>query len=118
MSALALLVAFDPNAVNSIFPPCLFHTFSGLYCPGCGATRALHAILHGDLALAWTMNPLLVLALPTVLALTVQQLRPVPNTWDLAFRKIGNARFWAILVIVFSVLRNIPTAPFTWLAPG
>lgn len=30
-------------------PPCLFHLISGYYCPGCGGTRALRALLHGRL---------------------------------------------------------------------
>ena len=27
--------------------PCFFSTFLGFYCPGCGGTRALSALLHG-----------------------------------------------------------------------
>ena len=26
--------------------PCVFHKLTGLYCPGCGAGRALSALLH------------------------------------------------------------------------
>ena len=26
--------------------PCPFHVLTGLYCPGCGNSRALHALLH------------------------------------------------------------------------
>ena len=29
-------------------PPCLFYRVSGLYCPGCGGTRAIRALLEGD----------------------------------------------------------------------
>lgn len=29
--------------------PCLFYTFLGMYCPGCGGTRAITALLHGQL---------------------------------------------------------------------
>ena len=27
--------------LTGIIPPCLFHQVSGLYCPGCGGTRAV-----------------------------------------------------------------------------
>ncbi len=30
-------------------PPCWFHLISGYYCPGCGGTRAVRALLHGRL---------------------------------------------------------------------
>lgn len=29
--------------------PCLFHLMTGYYCPGCGGTRAVRALLAGDL---------------------------------------------------------------------
>ena len=38
--------------------PCLFHLLTGLYCPGCGGTRALRALLAGDLALSLRYHPL------------------------------------------------------------
>lgn len=28
-------------------PPCLFYRLTGLYCPGCGGTRAWIALVHG-----------------------------------------------------------------------
>ncbi len=38
--------------------PCLFRTITGLYCPGCGGTRALIALLHGNLILSFFYHPL------------------------------------------------------------
>ena len=29
---------------------CLFHSYTGLYCPGCGSGRAVHALFEGRIA--------------------------------------------------------------------
>lgn len=39
--------------------PCLFHAATGLLCPGCGTTRSLTALLHGDLPSAFAYNQLI-----------------------------------------------------------
>ena len=59
------------------FPRCWFHETTGLLCPGCGSTRALHALLHGEWGRAWSLNPLAVIALPAVAGLGVRQVRGV-----------------------------------------
>lgn len=33
--------------LTDLLYPCLFHRISGLYCPGCGGTRAVKALLEG-----------------------------------------------------------------------
>ena len=58
-----LLRSYDPNAANSIFPPCMFKAFTGYHCIGCGLTRAMHALAHGDIVRAFEMNPLAMLVL-------------------------------------------------------
>lgn len=37
--------------------PCFFSTFLGFYCPGCGGTRALTALLHGHFLRALWYHP-------------------------------------------------------------
>ena len=34
------------------WPGCTFYRVTGWYCPGCGMTRAMHALLHGRVAAA------------------------------------------------------------------
>ena len=53
---------FDPEA--GFFPRCPFLTLTGLECPGCGSQRAAHGLLRGDLAEAFSYNPLAVVLLP------------------------------------------------------
>src|SRR5438309_10494082 len=54
-----MLWFFDPASAG-IFPSCPLHYLTGLYCPGCGSLRAIHALLHGNLSGACAMNPLTV----------------------------------------------------------
>lgn len=68
VSALAALLRRFPPAQYSFYPQCPFHQATGLLCPGCGGTRALAALLHGDLRAAWQLNGLVVLLLPAVFA--------------------------------------------------
>lgn len=40
------------------FPPCLFHLLTGFYCPGCGGTRAVKALLHGRIIQSFYYHPI------------------------------------------------------------
>ena len=112
----ALLYLFDPAARNSFYPVCLLHETTGLNCPGCGVTRAIHQLLHGNVIAAAHLNLLFVLCLPAVAWWSVRIIagwfsgRPVMMT-------IRPAWLWTFLAIasVFTVLRNLPG--FEWLAP-
>lgn len=114
----AVLWQFDPNVAGNPLPPCPSLWLTGLFCPGCGTTRALHALLHGDLPGALAMNPLMVLSLPAVAVLLAQALDVLPNPLEPLARRLANARAWAVVVIGYAVLRNLPWPPFSWLAPG
>lgn len=46
------------HSIPSLFlPPCLFHTLTGFSCPGCGCTRAVIALLQGDILQSICYNP-------------------------------------------------------------
>ena len=118
-AAIILLRFFDP-ATSGIFPPCPIRYLTGLYCPGCGSLRAMHALLHGELAQAWAMNPLMIVMLPFVtyglVSAALLELRGnglpeimLPAKWIRAF---------CVLVVLYAVARNLPLYPFDLLAPG
>ena len=60
------VAAVDPSD-RGAFPTCPFRAVTGLWCPGCGMTRATHHLLHGDVLGALRFNALL----PIVLALII-----------------------------------------------
>jgi hypothetical protein len=116
--AAAILYMGDP-AISPIFPPCPFHWLTGLWCPGCGSARALNAILHGSVAYALDLNPLLVLSLPFLAYAAVSRVLTALRGWGLPRVFTGAVWGWLVLcaVVVFWVARNIPYYPFTILAP-
>src|SRR5487761_2178794 len=67
-SAVSVLLYKFPPESYGFYPPCPFHALTGLLCPGCGATRALAALVHGNLADAMHWNGLFVVLLPILLA--------------------------------------------------
>lgn len=115
--ALVVLALVDP-ASSALFPRCPFFWATGLHCPGCGVQRALHALLQGRLAVALGHNALAVAYLPAcAAALAVRLARP-----SLARRLARRVpplgyRLLAASVVAFWLLRNLPFAPFSWLAP-
>ena len=109
----AYLFWFEPGK-SGFFPICLFRFLTGFTCPGCGTTRAMHQILHGDFLTAFTLNPLFLLAIPFLLFALVRYsvivLRggvPRPNSLPAAY-------IYALFFIVLSfwIFRNTPFYPF------
>lgn len=43
-----------------LVPPCLFHHITGLYCLGCGGTRALFALARGNIVKSLFYHPIVV----------------------------------------------------------
>ncbi|MDD3886791.1 MAG: DUF2752 domain-containing protein [Victivallaceae bacterium] len=105
--AILLLRGIDP-AQTRWFPDCMLYRLTGLYCAGCGITRALHRLFNGDAAGAMRLNPLIV---PAAVAAMLLLLRP---KW---FGKKWVLISMAATVVLFTVLRNLPWEPFAMLAP-
>lgn len=59
---------FLPEGLSA-FSICPFWNLTGLPCPGCGMTRALSALLHGDLRAAALFHPLSSLMMLALLVL-------------------------------------------------
>lgn len=62
---------YHADPASGLMPRCAFHYLTGYQCPGCGFQRALHALLHGDIAAAWSYNPFAFFAVPAAAALII-----------------------------------------------
>jgi len=116
LAAAATLFAVDPNEPGH-YPTCPFLATTGLYCPGCGALRGIHDLLHGDVAGALARNPMTVIAVPYLILAWITWVlrvagRPAPRSTSLPPWTI-----WLLLgvVVAFGVLRNVPG--WDWLSP-
>jgi hypothetical protein len=80
---------------------CPIHSLTGVFCPGCGSTRAVRALLGGDLELAIHNNALLLIS-------------PVLVLVGVLISKYSKNRMWLylfiaalfVLVVTFTVFRN------------
>jgi hypothetical protein len=111
----AMVFFFNPST-HGFYPVCMFHQLTGWNCPGCGMTRGLYALLHGNVRLALKDNALLVLALVGLAfwggQFIVRKFRQQPARFYISPKLVIA---FGILAVVFGVLRNLPG--FSWLAP-
>ena len=113
---IAAVVFFFNPATHKFYPVCQFHRLTGLNCPGCGMTRALYALLHGEIFTALRDNALFIFGLGAL------AWRGGRFGWN-KLRGQTNGDFfpakfpWLLLVIasLFTVLRNLPA--FAFLSP-
>jgi len=118
--AITTLVVFAyPPAQFNFYPKCMLFQWTGLHCPGCGGTRAVHELTRGRILDAIRMNALVVLFLPVLIAALLWQNGFSNQKKPFLHLVTGPKTAWAIaiLVIGFGLLRNIPMPPFSWLAP-
>jgi hypothetical protein len=114
------IYVFFFNPLDGFFyPPCWFHELTGLYCAGCGITRASHSLLNGEISKAIDYNVLLPLFLMVILFWIVKigGIFFVSKTITITHKP--KWLYWLIVGVValFFVLRNIPHPHLLWLAP-
>ncbi|MEZ0051555.1 hypothetical protein ABIA30_002563 [Mycobacterium sp. MAA66] len=113
-SACCLVWAGNPTVPGGPIPVCPTKALFGIDCPGCGSLRMLYSVMHGDVPTALKYNAVGLVAL--VLLVWAY------GAW--AYGRIAGRRVrswqqhrWAAasvlaVVCVWSVIRNLPIAPF------
>ncbi len=107
---LAVLALRDPNQPG-LYPTCPFHALTGWWCPGCGSLRALHALAHGQVVQAISLNAVTMLILVPLVA-------AIWGEWALRTWRGRPLRLWSppvwtstalgVVFTVFTVVRNTP----------
>lgn len=97
-----------PPEKFSFYPRCPVFSFLHLYCPGCGATRALAALTHGNLAEALRYNAFFVILLPVLLAYFGfaywRAMRNLEFSWPAVSPRA--LRLLSVAAVLFAILRN------------
>ena len=109
------LVSDPTRSAPDAAPTCLLKLTTGLDCPGCGGTRALWYLLHADLPAAARHHFLFVFTVPFLAYLFVAWAGKQAFGWRLPELRLSPKVLGGFLAawFAFSVLRNLPWAPFT-----
>lgn len=112
-----IVVVFVIPEFVSVPTGCLFNKATGFYCAGCGISRCVHALLKGKLQIAMHQNLLFITVFPlSILWLTIRfYILKIPENLN----KYDKAVIILLIIIVlsFTVLRNIPAQCFQFLRP-
>jgi hypothetical protein len=94
---------------EGFFPACPIHLWLGIECPGCGATRALAALLHGRWMEALRLNALFVLLLPCALVFAAVSYRRAVRPGGLRWPQPPAPALYATLAAtaIFTIARNL-----------
>jgi hypothetical protein len=114
-AATLLIRVVDPHEPGH-YPVCPTKLLTGIDCPGCGGLRATNDLAHGDVVGAFDHNALFVIAVPIVLFFLGRALLDAWTGRERPQMSAARARFWVLsataLVIVFTVVRNLPFAAY------
>jgi uncharacterized protein DUF2752 len=118
VAATGFLSLVSPHA-HQVFLPCPFRLITGWYCPFCGGLRMVHDLAHGQVVAALHDDAL---ALPVLVIAVAAWLNLVIGRWR--GRPVVRVRrpgwLWpavAVILLAWTVLRNLPFGPFTALRP-
>lgn len=109
LAAISVFYFVDP-AHCQWTPKCVFHQLTGWQCPGCGVSRAIHALLHGRFAEALSYNYFFIISVPYFL--TVCAVLTIPALYKrdkLRLLVTGYAMglTYVILFCIWWLVRNI-----------
>ena len=95
--------------------PCVFHQITGFFCPGCGATRVIIALINLDFSTALKQNAILTFLFPILAIYFIDKIVAwIRQKKPIFADKIPNI-IWIIIVIIlliFGIIRNIPGFEF------
>jgi hypothetical protein len=120
MGIIAGLIALRVSHPSGWIPQCPTNAFLGFLCPGCGSMRATHHLMRLEIGHAFDHNPLLiVLGVPLAIGFVLELVMIAVRGKRVAFIPRSAVLAWIALVvlIVFTVVRNLPGGVGEFLSP-
>ncbi|MEE1250098.1 MAG: DUF2752 domain-containing protein [Lachnospiraceae bacterium] len=112
---LFLVWKFNGFTIGAYLPPCVFHAMTGLYCPGCGGTRAVYALLRGEVGMSLFYYPFVfyaaVLGTWFMVSQTIERISRHTLPIGLRFRPVY---LWIALILILAnfFVKNIALIVF------
>jgi hypothetical protein len=112
LAGAVILYEFPPEQYG-FYPRCPVLRYLHVYCPGCGATRALAALLHLRITEALHYNALVVLLVPALMAYFAVAYWKARRDELLIWPRVPASAMTMLLVVsaAFGVLRNFMRGP-------
>ncbi|WP_436793889.1 DUF2752 domain-containing protein [Actinospongicola halichondriae] len=111
------VAVFDPFQATIV--GCPINRLTGGFCPGCGSTRAVHELLHGDVVGSLICHPMVIplLAFGAYLWVSWVVRRRGGRPWALSPTQLPAAvpMLLAVTFVTLTVVRNVPG--LEWLTP-
>lgn len=110
-ATLALIVAIIlgrlPESASQFFPKCIFHSLTGIPCPGCGTTRVWQYLMHGEIYNALYTNPVsLVLEVAFVVCVAWMWIDSIRGTKTHYKVMHASIKPWFIVLVVLVTMAN------------
>lgn len=99
-------ILHSQNEVLNLIIECPMHFIFNIYCPGCGGTRALMALLHLDIISALKYNAFAVYLVCLFIYLDILSLVKILKNKRCVFPK-APAIITVVFMVLFFVARNI-----------
>lgn len=112
------LLYFIWYKITTLGIPCMIFKTTGLYCPSCGVTRMIMALVKLDIVTAFQMNPFILCLLPYGAFIYIRKYvyllwKGVPYNYEKYHKYIGICLI--VGAIIFGIIRNLPS--FGYLRP-
>ncbi len=109
VTLVAALLRFFPPGSYAIYPKCPVYVCFHIMCPGCGATRALAALVGGRIHEAFHWNPLAIVCMPFLLLFLGKCYVRAVRAQEFVFPDFSQASLTVCLVAMaaFTIVRNL-----------